>query len=343
MQMEKKNTQMLKGVAVCMLLFHHLFLNAQPTAGITINSVYLANIIAPYLKVCVAIFLILSGYGMNASMNKNQYSLAKFYKKNIWKIYRNYWLIWILFVPVGLLRGRTFQSIYGIDWVKKLVTDILGLQKLVVGYQSYNPTWWFITLILGLYLVFPLLYKLVKKIPLILSVLALAAMFLPNIKFFGHIHIIFTYKYWLLPFIFGMILSEYKILEKISKALSDKSVLKFILYFGLLVLTVYIRKNGLYLSNLKIDTLFAFSVILLSLEYIVKCRWLDKALQVLGKHSFNIFLFHKFIYSMYLNEFVYSFKYPILIWFVLLFISLDISIWLEKLKGALAKKKILFS
>lgn len=341
--MEKKSTQMLKGVAVCLLLFHHLFLNTQPTSGIMIGNEYLANMIAPYFKVCVAIFLILSGYGMNASMNKNHYPLKYFYKKNIFKIYRNYWLIWVLFVPIGLLRGRTFQLIYGSDWIKKLITDVLGLQKLIVGYQSYNPTWWFITLILGLYLIFPILYKLVKKIPLVVIILAIAAMFLPNIKFWGHIHIIFTYKYWLLPFIFGMILSEYKVFEKMDDVLNGKKILKFILYFGLLVLTVYIRKNGIYFSNLKIDTLFAFSIMLISLEYLRKLQWLNKALQVLGKHSFNIFLFHTFIYSMYLHDFIYSFKYPLLIWFALLFISLDISIWLEKLKAILARKRIIFT
>lgn len=68
-----------------------------------IGDKYLANIVAEYLKVCVDLFLVLSGYGLNASMNKNKYSITKFYKKHIWKIYKNYWLIWILFVPIGVM------------------------------------------------------------------------------------------------------------------------------------------------------------------------------------------------------------------------------------------------
>lgn len=134
-----------------------------------IGDKYLANIVAEYLKVCVALFLVLSGYGLNASMNKNKYSITKFYKKHIWKIYKNYWLIWILFVPIGVIRGRTFSFVYGDHYLAKLLTDILGLQKLL-GYNSYNATWWFITLILGLYLIFPIIYKLAKKVPLLLLI-----------------------------------------------------------------------------------------------------------------------------------------------------------------------------
>lgn len=47
--MEKKDTQMVKGLAICLLLFHHLFFTEPPTAGIIIGNQYLANIIAEYL------------------------------------------------------------------------------------------------------------------------------------------------------------------------------------------------------------------------------------------------------------------------------------------------------
>lgn len=76
--MKKSDTQMIKGLAICILLFHHLFYSTQPGLGIMIGDKYLANIVAEYLKVCVALFLVLSGYGLNASMNKNKYSIINF-------------------------------------------------------------------------------------------------------------------------------------------------------------------------------------------------------------------------------------------------------------------------
>ena len=56
--MKKSDTQMIKGLAICILLFHHLFYSTQPGLGIMIGDKYLANIVAEYLKVCVALFLV---------------------------------------------------------------------------------------------------------------------------------------------------------------------------------------------------------------------------------------------------------------------------------------------
>lgn len=295
-----------------------------------IGDKYLANIVAEYLKVCVALFLVLSGYGLNASMNKNKYSITKFYKKHIWKIYKNYWLIWILFVPIGVIRGRTFSFVYGDHYLAKLLTDILGLQKLL-GYNSYNATWWFITLILGLYLIFPIIYKLAKKVPLLLLIAGGVAMFLP-VKKIANLDIILTYKFWLLPFIFGVLMSEYKFIKRKNEKLNAHAVFKFITYFTLLFLAIYIRKHGKYLINLRIDTLFSFAIILISLEYIKRIKMLNRFLKFVGNHSFNIFLFHTFIYGMYFREFVYSLKHPLLIWLSLLLMCLNISVLIEKLK-----------
>ena len=54
-------TNISKGIALLLLLFHYLGLNPElhlfSTSGI-------ANVIAEQCKVCVAIFLILSGYGL---------------------------------------------------------------------------------------------------------------------------------------------------------------------------------------------------------------------------------------------------------------------------------------
>lgn len=52
--MKKSDTQMIKGLAICILLFHYLFYSTQPGLGIMIGDKYLANIVAEYLKVCVA-------------------------------------------------------------------------------------------------------------------------------------------------------------------------------------------------------------------------------------------------------------------------------------------------
>lgn len=278
-------------------------------------------------------------------MNKNQYSIKNFYIRNITKIYKSYWLIWILFVPVGLVRGRAFYKIYGQNYIFKAITDFLGIQK-ILGYKSYNPTWWFITLILGLYLLFPLIYRLAKKVPILLLISSTAIMFLPNIKT-ANLNIISTFKDWILPFTFGIIISEYHILEKLHKCLHKREILKLAVCISIFVFSIYIRKHGKYFYNLKIDTLFSFSILLICLEYISKINIIKRFLMFVGHHSFNIYLFHTFLYGIYLRDFIYSLKYPLLIWLALLLISLNLSVPIEKLehilKNAFHTKKHLTS
>ena len=57
------DTSILKGIAICAMLWHHLFL-LHPDYG---NVVYHLALLG---KVCVAIFLLLSGYGLTIQMNK---------------------------------------------------------------------------------------------------------------------------------------------------------------------------------------------------------------------------------------------------------------------------------
>lgn len=151
----------LKGVALLLLLWHHLFYmgGTQYTewhvAGIpVIQQTGLAA------KVCVALFVLLSGYGLAVQATHKPMGYGMFLRKRLKKLFINYWVMWLLFVPIGFLFfGWTLQGIYGNHAVVKLLVNFLGLQY-VFGYFGLNPTWWFYSLIILLYLLFPLLYRL---------------------------------------------------------------------------------------------------------------------------------------------------------------------------------------
>ena len=53
----------------------------------------------------------------------------------------------------------------------------------------------------------------------------------------------------------------------------------------------------------------------------------------IGKHSMNMYLMHTFIFAYFLYDFIYGFKYPVLIFGVLLLTSLLLSIVIGFLKG----------
>ena len=110
LELSLNDTMLLKGVALLLLLAHHLFYQ-----GIGYNDVhlygshYLVKEIGIISKFCVAIFVFLSGYGLTVNAEKSLTSLKTFYVHRFVKLMANYWFIWIIFVPIGVfVFNRTF-------------------------------------------------------------------------------------------------------------------------------------------------------------------------------------------------------------------------------------------
>ena len=88
-------TNAAKGVALLLLLWHHLFYQ-NPEFGPLVHGT------AVLAKVCVAIFVILSGYGLAESVRANPPGLLAFYKKRLSRLYLNFWFIAAIFIPIGV-------------------------------------------------------------------------------------------------------------------------------------------------------------------------------------------------------------------------------------------------
>ena len=100
--MTKEQTTYIKGIAILMMLFLHLFNHWNPgeySAWLYIGDLPLVNIIA---RACspVGIFLMLSGYGLHYVYVRNKLSM-KGQVKRLLKIYIHYWLILLIFVSIG--------------------------------------------------------------------------------------------------------------------------------------------------------------------------------------------------------------------------------------------------
>lgn len=324
-----KDTNIIKGIAVYMLLWHHLFYNSSVDV---INGIYsLTGILAYYSKVCVAIFLVLSGYGLTESYKKKRLKAIDFYKKTLKKLYLNYWLIWIIFVPIGVIFfERTFDSVYIKNITIKFIINFLGFQR-IFGYEGYNATWWFMSLILGLYILYPLFIGTVRKNLNASILISFLIMFIPNIKIFGT-EIIFVYSSWIFPFVLGIFLSEKRTLDNIK---NSKNKWKIPLLILLLVFLCIFRLFGKVITEVRIDGFIAVTIISLIYIFLSNIKYISYGLEWIGKHSFDIFLFHTFIYYYYFSSFIYSFKYPLLIFINLLIICCIISYLLEKIKKSI--------
>ncbi len=191
----------LKGIALLMLLFHHLFyIETGLYDDVTLHigrEINLVNYIAIACKLCVAIFVFLSGYGLATTYPCNK--IRAFYVRRFTKLMANYWLIWLVFVPWGFIFGAfSLDSVYGQHAILKLIVDFMGLAR-CFGYDGINPTWWFMSCIILLYLIFPLIVKTRKHIWLWLAI-ALGVGCLPF-----SLYVLNPIKPYLFAFVIGII------------------------------------------------------------------------------------------------------------------------------------------
>ena len=114
-QISPNETNIIKGIAICAMLFHHLFYETNVYGSFTQQF-------AIVCKVCVSMFLFVSGYGMAVQYSKIDghriwdriIKTFKFLLKRFSKFYLNYWVIFIILVPLGVfVLGRSLSIAYG--------------------------------------------------------------------------------------------------------------------------------------------------------------------------------------------------------------------------------------
>jgi peptidoglycan/LPS O-acetylase OafA/YrhL len=107
------------------------------------------------------VFILLSGFALtySAFSGKHQKGLLWFYNKRLLRIYPLYIIIhFIVLLGVLIVFGRE------VNWGRNHVfLSILGLRASDSLFFLFNPSWWFIWLILQLYLIFPFLLWLLRK------------------------------------------------------------------------------------------------------------------------------------------------------------------------------------
>lgn len=132
--MTKKTTQLIKGVAILIMIMHHFIV--IPFSQLP----YLVTLFGYSCKICVAIYAVLSGYGYFFARKKTvKYGLNK-----IWGLLQIYWIsLFTLFIPAAM-RGGVESDTTAVDrpnvWIvaeSKLVCMVcVFLCILYAGYAS---------------------------------------------------------------------------------------------------------------------------------------------------------------------------------------------------------------
>lgn len=201
------------------------------------------------------------------------------------------------------------------------------------GTPTMNDTWWFMSVIILLYILFPLFIKIIDFSAEFLVCISILPIIFPYIS---SCPIVGKYFNWFLPFIIGMYMAKFNGIETLRK--HNATMPRQICFtLVLMCICVWLRFS---LNTANFDSVFALSIILLSFFIISKIPTLNIVLEHLGKYSGAIFMFHTFIKTYYFKEFIYLFKYPPIIFIVLTLICYVIANGLELLKKLICYNKL---
>ncbi len=301
LKLTRQDTAVMKGIAICAMLCHHLY--GFPPEGVEPYTGVLAWI-GVLGKTCVALFLFCSGYGLAANYTptsiKND---LKFIGRRLVKFYLNYWVIFIIFVPITVFCfHRPLSAVYGDNYVLgHLFLDVLGLQ----GWQSYNITWWFNTLIIILYLLFPILYRLISLKPWVAILVGMLLMRLSTRVPLNLVDIM-TYQF---PFVLGIV---WKMYEDKGHVVQEWFVSHIVAFMGIslciLIILVIIRMNPIipHWSGLRIDGFIACTIALCVVTIVRHLNWLMATFAFLSKHSINIYMIHTFVNGYWYPDWLYT-------------------------------------
>lgn len=323
----KRNSLILKGGGILLMLIHHLFYMPESQLlynDITIHGVGVVNQIGLFCKLCVAVFVFVSGYGLATSTPKD-IKLKDYYWHRFKKLYLNYWFIWILFVPIGIfVFGRTLPDAYGEHVALRGVLDFLGLLKMF-GVDSYNPAWWFYNCIIILYLVFPLLNRFYLRTSYLVISISL------TIGLLGFVPIFNVISNYLFVFILGMLFSKMPVLW-----LRETRIWQILVAIIILSVWRFTAASPKHIVDGLLCAGLAMLIYKMPLQNIV-----GRVFEELGKHSMNMFLIHSFISWWWFRKYIYLTHNPLIILLSLLVTSYLLSVGIEWIKNKMFFYKLL--
>lgn len=361
MKFTKEHTMQMKGIAIIILLFHHCFLNAQRWATVPYEklattkgwgyypisfapfSSHTIQYLASFSKICVAMFVFMTGYGMWVSYEsqKKKTTMSNYIKKRMVTLMTGFLIIFVVTEILAIPTGR-FIEVYGHDFrsVVYMIIDALGLAKLL-GTPLFCLTWWYMSLAIVLIMIFPFVHSIMEKYQWVVVV---ASIIVPRACGFGQSTDLFRY---LLAYTLGMYFAQHDLLARIKEKFMEQNVAGKLLSLivSLIGLEVIIKcRQNAWIGWKYLDFWDGFAamyVIVISYIYILNGKWIVKGLGFLGKHSMNIFLIHSFYRDVFFHEFTYSFYYAWLDYIVLMAISLVTSIVLEWFKKLIRYEKFI--
>lgn len=308
--MTKQETQIMKGVAILMMLILHLF--GKTTEGY-VSLIHIGNEPIEYILRSavnpVSFFLILSGYGMH-------FVCAKGKDKNKWnrvrKIYIHWWAALAIFSVMG-----------GVLGIREYYTDIISVISNYTGYDcNWNFEGWFMFPYMLLMLICPWIFKVTDRgksiyVAIFVIFLGFCCGFITS-RYRDVLHwLVYNPIYTVVSlspsFILGSILHKEQIIGKIQEKKPNP--------WGIWVTLISLVTIVCIVGSAALNNVYAFLFVILFLA-VPRWNFVDSMLSYFGKHSMNIWFTHTWFSNYLFHKEIYSLQYSILIFLTVLLLSI---------------------
>ena len=303
----------MKGVAILLMIFLHLF-DDPFKVDLCKNFIFIGGI--PFIHILsrashpVAFFLIIGGYGLYRVYQKNDPNRFR----RILKLYIHWILILTVFVFIGWLFINSTKYPGG---ALKFIGNASGFD------WSYNHTSWFLFPYVILSIFSKYIFKLYSKFRAIYIIiftifLKLTTSYLISRhgQFFFVRHYIYDFMlpfHLLFDFSLGVLSARNNWFEKVKIFIKNYKYNQFYAWSALILL-IFI--NCIFKYNFFYAFLIITCISIINLPKLIK-----KCLIKLGNQSMNMWFIHGWFIYCFFSDFIYSFKYPIVIFVVLTVIS----------------------
>ncbi len=291
-----------------MLLSHHLWAFPEKLPGvitgitdfIQTNSLF---IIGDFCKMCVAIFMFLSGYGKSIKYsNKKPNTFI-----DIKKMYFQYWKVFLIFVPLGFVffgnqlpycQNAEVYSVFSRLSISELVLNFIGLLS------TYNHEWWFITTYVICVCLFPFIKRMAEHLSVYLYVLLVLCfqfvfLILERYKLFEYCDITRINIRFLAPYVVcfcaGVLFAVKGLFSRFAKEI-NKIRFKHIFCCFIIIVVFVLRES---IHQLALDSVFVILLIFALKNLLIFDSVVKKALAFLGKYSAYMWLIHSFFCYYY--------------------------------------------
>lgn len=301
----------IKAAAVILMLVHHLFTfpNRLPEGAyislFSYNGLTIEQFIGGFGKICVSLFLFLSGYGLYISYFGKTITIKSIIRR-ILNFYYHYWTVFMIFIPLGIILNKILFDF------KEILFNWFGLSS------SLNSEWWFVYVYLILTLLFPSIIKLTHHLNgWILFVISLSLVWVSTYIQFYFFQIILNYQIY---FTMGILICKNSLFDQININFKNNVEVLKVISWGLLMVSPLF-----YIILLKLPLLHQYTFVVITPIIVFTIGSLNiksRIIQFIGKSSTNIWLTHSFFCYYYLQKLTFAPKYSVLILIWLLILSL---------------------